>query len=192
MESTQRSASENGTGLLPDQNQSSLSANSAFNSQNANSSSAPVAAKIRRRNRLITSCLECRRRKLKCDKSNPCTNCTKFGRECIFMSKEDLASQSRLLELKEKVGSLERQLGKGIATSSSPSLDTELRPQAVTAEVDDDPSEPEDEKGLEPSPLATHDAVYGDDGQDDELLDLGIQVGRMRITERIGSYACEV
>src|SRR4051812_37097422 len=28
--------------------------------------------KIRRRNRLITSCLECRRRKLKCDKTHPC------------------------------------------------------------------------------------------------------------------------
>lgn len=28
--------------------------------------------RVRRRNRMITSCLECRRRKLKCDKSHPC------------------------------------------------------------------------------------------------------------------------
>jgi len=35
--------------------------------------SAQPPPRIRRRNRMITSCLECRRRKLKCDKSHPCT-----------------------------------------------------------------------------------------------------------------------
>ncbi|KAF8865249.1 hypothetical protein BDZ45DRAFT_796570 [Acephala macrosclerotiorum] len=30
------------------------------------------------------SCVTCRRRKVKCDKSNPCSNCTKAGSLCVF------------------------------------------------------------------------------------------------------------
>ncbi|KAG9237384.1 fungal-specific transcription factor domain-containing protein [Amylocarpus encephaloides] len=30
------------------------------------------------------SCLTCRRRKVKCDKNEPCSNCTKAGAECVF------------------------------------------------------------------------------------------------------------
>lgn len=57
---------------------------------------------------MITSCLECRRRKLKCNKGDPCTNCTKFGRECVFLAPAlDQASQLKLTEIKEKVGSCE-------------------------------------------------------------------------------------
>jgi hypothetical protein len=35
--------------------------------------------------------------------------------------------------------------------------------------------------------MAMQDAMYDDDA-DDELMDLGIQLGRMRITERIGGF----
>lgn len=41
---------------------------------------------------------------------------------------------------------------------------------------------------MEPSPLASVDAAYEVDGDDDDLLDLGIQMGKMRITERIGGF----
>lgn len=65
--------------------------------------------RIRRRNRLITSCLECRRRKLKCDKLQPCTNCTKFQRDCVFLAPAlDPLGQAKLAEVKEKMGMLER------------------------------------------------------------------------------------
>lgn len=30
------------------------------------------------------SCVTCRRRKVRCDKKNPCNNCTKAGIECVF------------------------------------------------------------------------------------------------------------
>ena len=39
-----------------------------------------------------------------------------------------------------------------------------------------------------PSPFVSVDAVYEDDGDSDDLLDLGIQVGKMRMTERIGGF----
>ena len=82
--------------------------------------SSSASKPIRRRMRMITSCLECRRRKLKCNKNNPCTNCMKFTRDCIYLGpKLDEASQMRLTEIKEKVGSLERELERDVAKSSA-------------------------------------------------------------------------
>lgn len=155
------------------------------------SSNVSVPARIRRRNRMITSCLECRRRKLKCDKSHPCINCTRARRECVFLSQAlDQASQLKLTEIKEKVGSLERLLERDVARSAAA---TSLAPHADRAlpdDADDDLPGAEDEKDLEPTPLAASDAVYDDDGDnaDNDLLDLGIQIGKMRITERIGGF----
>ncbi|KAF3480396.1 uncharacterized protein GIQ15_05743 [Arthroderma uncinatum] len=75
-----------------------------------------TTTKIRRRNRMITSCLECRRRKLKCDRLHPCTNCSKFKRHCLFLSPTtDALSRMKLMELKEKMGSLELVLEQDVA-----------------------------------------------------------------------------
>jgi len=143
---------------------------------------------------MITSCLECRRRKLKCNKSHPCTNCMKFSRDCVFLAPAlDQASQLKLTEIKEKVGSLERLLERDVAKSSSGGLGGVGSPppsqdRALPDDTEDDLPANEDEKDLEPTPLATVDAAYGDDGDDDDLLDLGIQLGKMRITERIGGF----
>ncbi|CAL8578858.1 hypothetical protein XPA_004629 [Xanthoria parietina] len=146
---------------------------------------APAVPRVRRRNRMITSCLECRRRKLKCDKSHPCANCTKNTRDCVFLAPAlDSASQMRLTEIKEKMGSLERVLEQDVARSST-------RPQSWKADPEgeqvDFAPEPEDEKNLEPTPLATVDAVYDDDA-DDDLADLGFAMGRMRLSDRIGGF----
>jgi hypothetical protein len=88
------------------------------------------------------------------------------------------------------MGSLESQLGRDVAQSyggpssfKSPSS-TADRP----VDPEDDLSANEDEGGLEPTSLATADAGYELDGDDDDLLDLGIQLGKMRITERIGGF----
>ena len=47
--------------------------------------------------------------------------------------------------------------------------------------------EPEDEKELEPSPLAVLDAAYDEDA-DDDLMDLGVQMGKLRLTDRLGGF----
>ncbi|KAI6350812.1 hypothetical protein MCOR25_010366 [Pyricularia grisea] len=139
---------------------------------------------IRRRMRMITSCLECRRRKLKCDKSNPCANCTKFNRECLYLgAKLDEASQHRLTEIKEKAGALERQLERSVARSASRSYSQ----QRIV--VDDVEDEYADERELEATPMVALDLTYDDPDVEhttDDIIDLGIQVGKMRITERIG------
>jgi hypothetical protein len=147
--------------------------------------------RIRRRNRLITSCLECRRRKLKCDKSHPCSNCTKFVRDCVFLAPAlDPAAQLKLAEIKEKMGSLERTLEDDVARrgrSSSSASAGGLQLPGLSESSDDEPTGPEDEKDLEPTPLAFTDAAYYEDA-DDDLLDLGVQIGKMRLTERIGGF----
>lgn len=138
---------------------------------------------------MINSCLECRRRKLKCDKLHPCTNCNKFSRDCLFLAPAlDSVSQQRLNEIKEKMGSLERVLeedvvrrdGKG--QKSNPKIERRTSadlPGGEDSSSDNEAAVPEDEKGLEPTPLAVIDASYEDDANDD-ILDLGVKVGKMR------------
>ena len=146
-----------------------------------------AVSRIRRRNRMITSCLECRRRKLKCDKSHPCANCTKFSRDCVFLAPAlDSASQLKLTEIKEKMGSLERVLEQDVAMKGAQKNTAKAAASARREEAEFGP-EPEDEKGLEPSPLTVIDAMYDDDA-DDDFMDLGIQLGKLRLTDRIGGY----
>jgi Zn(2)-Cys(6) binuclear cluster domain-containing protein len=149
--------------------------------------SSSSARPIRRRMRLITSCLECRRRKLKCDKSQPCTNCVRFGRECLYLGPAlDQASQVRLTEMKEKVGSLERQLERDVARSGkAQKTPAPRRDGGILA--DDVEDEFAEERELEPTELTALDITYEDDADGtDDIIDLGVQVGRMRITDRIG------
>ena len=149
------------------------------------------AARVRRRNRVIASCLECRRRKLKCDKTAPCTNCSRASRDCVYLAPAlDSASQRRLAELKDRMGSLEQSLEQNVARhgTTDPAL-----PQAVKVEdgsdlEDDDVDEPEDERNLEPTRLAVLDQVYDDDA-DDDLMDLGVQLGKLRVSDRVGGFA---
>ncbi|KAJ9318596.1 transcriptional regulator family: Fungal Specific TF [Paecilomyces variotii] len=148
--------------------------------------------RIRRRNRLITSCLECRRRKLKCDRAHPCTNCSKARRDCLFLAPAlDSDARLKLTEIKEKMGRLERSLEQDVAGKRS----------GADIAAKDDPAEamfgaaeeranlpiPDDEKDLEPTPLAVLDAAYEDEA-DDDIYDLGFRVGKMRMTDRVGGY----
>jgi hypothetical protein len=142
---------------------------------------------IRRRNRMINSCLECRKRKLKCSKTSPtCTNCLKTDRECLYIGPRlDEASQMRLAEIKEKQGTLERQLERDVAKSTTSRSAVQQRQLADEVEDGGD-----DERGLETNPLAALDLTYEDDADEtDEMIDLGIQIGKMRITERIGGLS---
>ena len=141
--------------------------------------------KIRRRNRLITSCLECRRRKLKCDKLHPCSNCTKWNRDCVFLAPAlDPSAQSKLAQIKEQMGTLEKTLEDDVARSRREAAG---RDELFTAETLPPPDD-KDLTELEPTPLSTADTVYEGDA-DDDLLDLGVQLGKLRITERIGGFA---
>ncbi|KAI2013919.1 hypothetical protein LOY97_001993 [Ophidiomyces ophidiicola] len=168
----------------------------------ANSSSSP--ARIRRRNRMITSCLECRRRKLKCDRMHPCSSCYKSNRNCLFLTPAtDPASRMKFTEIKDRIGSLERALEQDAVTphgniikqedTSESRLETEnsaVNSGGIVDTVVKEESQlpvPDDEKNLEPTPLAVQDAAYEDEG-DDNVFDLGFKFGKMRMTDRIGGF----
>lgn len=115
----------------------------------------------------------------------------KFTRDCVFLAPAlDQASQLKLTEIKEKVGSLERLLERDVAQkpSQTQNATSPIQERALPDDSEDYLPANEDERDLEPTPLATVDAAYEVDGDDDDLLDLGIMLGKMRITERIGGF----
>jgi hypothetical protein len=137
-------------------------------------------------------------RKLKCDKTAPCTNCTRFKRDCLYLaSSADPQSQQKLADIKEKMGALEKSLEREIAAGQQTknhlggaNVRRSTGEVSSTAHVTGEEEEEaggEDEEGLEPTPLASLDNVY-EDNADDELMDLGVQMGKMRISERIGGW----
>jgi hypothetical protein len=131
-------------------------------------------------------------RKLKCDKTSPCLNCTKIARPCIFIASGlDADAQRKLAEVKEKMGDLERSLEEDVLrrshTKSGHSSD---RKRTIKLPGQDesysDQEEDEDTKDLNPSNFISEDAVYYEGDADDDIVDLGIAMGKVRITERIG------
>ncbi|KAL6149772.1 hypothetical protein ACJQWK_02781 [Exserohilum turcicum] len=149
--------------------------------------------RVRRRNRLITSCLECRRRKLKCDKGHPCTHCTKNARSCVFIAQAlDSDAQAKLAELKEQMGMLERSLEEGVARKAQSSTTSPFELTGLSTlpgqNHQSDQEDDEEIKNLRPTGLVTEDAAYyePEDDTNDDMVDLGFRMGKVRITERIG------
>lgn len=98
----------------------------------------------------------------------------------------------KLTEIKEKMGSLERVLEHDVAKKKDlperrrqrlrqPSVDL---PGEHESNTDNDDAGPEDEKNLEPTPLAVMDAAFEDDTNDD-IVDLGIKMGKLRYVARL-------
>lgn len=149
--------------------------------------------RVRRRNRIISSCLECRRRKLKCDRGQPCTNCVKSSRQCLFISPSfDAAAQAKLAEVKEKMGILERSLEENVAQSNrarTESLSAFNSSELASREEElvSGGEEDEDIRDLRSSEFVREDAAYfEDEDADDDIVDLGVALGKLRINERIG------
>jgi hypothetical protein len=96
---------------------------------------------------------------------------------------------------------LERTLEDDIARRSMPSktsgaasatglMATPVLPgqEEAHSEEEEEEEEEDDVKGLDMGGLATEDAAYYEDEGNDDIVDLGIQMGRLRITERIGGF----
>lgn len=93
------------------------------------------------------------------------------------------------------MGSLERTLEEDVAKRRSASGSIKREDGAHLLESldwggtsEDEAPDAEDEKDLEPTPLAIPDASYYEDGDDDVLMDLGVKIGKMRLTDRIGGF----
>lgn len=80
-----------------------------------------------------------------------------------------------LASLKEEFRPLHRQMEREVVQSNSAA-------RTLAEEVDDD-----DGNGVaEPTDLEAAGIRYEEDGDMDDLINLGVRVGRMRITERVG------
>ncbi|KAF7557859.1 hypothetical protein G7046_g5944 [Stylonectria norvegica] len=123
-----------------------------------------------------------------CDKSHPCANCVRFRRECVYLGpKLDEAGQLRLTQIKDKVGSLEHQLEREVARAGS-DLSRPNTQQRILA--DDVEGQFREGQGLEPTDMVALDHTYEDCADDtDEVIDLGVMVGKMRLTDRIGGFS---
>ncbi|RMZ86386.1 hypothetical protein DV736_g6389, partial [Chaetothyriales sp. CBS 134916] len=105
----------------------------------------------------------------------------------------DSISQQKLNEIKDKMGSLERTLEEDVVrrgprkTKPHKSRKTSIDLPGEASSSESEGPVPEDEKALEPTPLAVVDVSHEDDATDD-MLDLGIRVGKLRMTERIGGF----
>ncbi|KAL8948237.1 MAG: hypothetical protein Q9222_005560 [Ikaeria aurantiellina] len=134
--------------------------------------------RYRRRQRVINSCFECRKRKMRCSKTYPCHNCSRFSRTCVFVAFQNPDVRASMTS--------------GVAPKSD-------RPtsHSVVSDEDDDTrlyfpqamSSNEISSGSvqtpEPDSQVMYDAMFDADAEDD-LMDMGLQIGRLCISERIG------
>lgn len=91
--------------------------------------------------------------------------------------------------IKDQMGALERTLEEDAVRGGSVS-DRRSSFDAFPEADEDEENEPEgaeDERDLRVTPDGYLDAAYDEDA-DDDLMDLGFRMGKVRITERIGGY----
>ena len=88
------------------------------------------------------------------------------------------------------MGDLEETLERDVARRTAKSERPSTGQTRGNDDDDDDSYGEEDEKDLEPSPLALFDQVYDDDA-DDGLMDLGIALGKLRMSDRVGGLGEE-
>lgn len=84
---------------------------------------------------------------------------------------------------------LEEDVARGGPSKSSIKAESLGSPSILGQEgVESDQEEEEYARDLELNSLATADAAYFEGDGDDDLADLGIAIGKLRITERIGGF----
>jgi hypothetical protein len=68
----------------------------------------------KKRPRPVLSCIECRKKKLKCDRLLPCTQCTRGNRisQCLYQSWDDSQTQPRVAseESESEIGSIRKKV----------------------------------------------------------------------------------
>lgn len=133
-----------------------------------------------RRGRAIRSCLECRRRKMRCNRSRPCQNCNRFCRDCIYLPFPEWPSgASNSVKVEGSSQSPEQGGGRGVPPFHSDDQHTGL--------VQPSPFTHHHPQGYAPGTVTRHDGRCDMDA-DDESLDVPLQIGKLSITEKTGAF----
>lgn len=131
---------------------------------------------VQRRRRQVLSCMPCRLRKVRCAHGKPCPECFLKKRECYYIPANE-QGQMLLANYKDNAGQNEMTLKNRITKGASASVDSS------ESDVLEDG---EEEGGLQITPMVALDLTYDNYSDGNDLIDLGVRVGKMRITERIG------
>lgn len=93
-----------------------------------------------RRQRPALSCWECRRRKIKCDRNEPCAHCARHGSQCIYRLYGDV---------NKPVSHTSHEIGTVVCLDEASPVQIEQTPQALTATLVESapPVEPCDDYG---------------------------------------------
>lgn len=125
--------------------------------------------------RTIKSCLECRRRKMRCSRSQPCHNCSRFQRKCEYLAPPKSSATPSPRARNEDLCASDQ------LNTNHQSCHTQL---AVHDALNSQPPPVRRASAVVIDPGAKHDGLYSHDAGDDDSL--GLQIGRLKITERIG------
>jgi hypothetical protein len=107
--------------------------NSGHNSTNTpgTAGNAPASARSVKRPRPVKSCIECRNRKLKCDRLLPCSQCQKSSRNCRYAADGDVNNLSEGSDVEAP----EKQPKKRCLTNNFEAASSSPRPRDRTATV---------------------------------------------------------
>lgn len=134
------------------------------------------------------ACVTCSRRKVRCDKSEPCSTCRKSGIECVFRApappqpRKRRAPETILLERLRRAEDLLK--GMGVKVDS---VDNDNEPRAY------DPNKTVavgDQRSTRPSPRRTNAAVPSAGEQKAILKETVFGENRSNFIRRYGSVAC--
>ncbi|KAL7775356.1 hypothetical protein CFE70_009199 [Pyrenophora teres f. teres 0-1] len=104
----------------------------------------------------------------------------------------DASAQAKLAQVKEQMGMLEKSLEEDVALERKSSIRTTSEFSRLSVlpgqEQLSDQEDEEDTRDLRPTNLVSEDAAYCEPEEDfnDDMVDLGFRIGRLRITDRIG------
>ena len=128
-----------------------------------------------RRGRAIRSCLECRRRKMRCNRSRPCQNCNRFCRECVYLPFPEWPPGASSSAKRE--GALQSPVhsgGRAYPSSSPNQTSGYAQPSLYTSH----------DYAYDPDTLVKNERYYNTDA-DDDSVDMALQIGRLSITAKI-------
>ncbi|BDD59411.1 hypothetical protein MAP00_004619 [Monascus purpureus] len=150
------------------------------------------------------SCVTCRRRKVRCDKTIPCANCIKVGVECVFPApgraprKSKRPSETQLLDRLKRLEGVIDQLRGENGRHPSVNVDavagipaTKKSPTIVPALLQPQPSALKDATSSRESQTEKAGCLQGVMGRDFrnlELRNLGAEVGRLVIDQGRSRY----
>ena len=132
-----------------------------------------------RRGRAIRSCLECRRRKMRCNRSRPCQNCNRFCRECVYLPFPEWPSGAPANANDESKTQSTDQAGGRAHPSFAFNHHSGLGQNSPL---------PYHSHHNDSDTPAKYEGTYDNDA-DDESLDFVLQVGRLSaVTEKVGRF----